>query len=687
MKRAITIPCLSLLIIFMVASVSHAQYFVTNRLTYTDTANWEPEISDNGYVIWFASDSGPEWDYEIFIYNGVNITQVTDNEYDEWFPKINNNWSVVWVGFVDGSDPEIFLNAEQITDNDYYDNGPRINDNGYVAWDGCPGGSDADCIGFDYEIFLYDGISTTQITENDFHEYGPRMNDSGHMAWVGGDNLEHYIEIFFYDGIEIIQITDNEFEALRFLDMNDSDQITWVGWYDVSGNGDIFLYDGGIIENLTNNDLWEDGPRINNSGYVSWWGSEADRQEIFLYNGVSMEQVSDIDALAIHTLEINEDGHVVWDALTGDGWDIYLYDGLGVTRLSIESGISAANPDINKNGYVVWTGYISEEDNTELFLSRPCDYDHDGYLPEYCDVPEDEVDCDDTDPDVNPGAEEICGDGIDNNCDGRIDYLFDCIRPVPIPVATDPLWFLELDGTIQIDEWEEAFVMDISMSRAPVWLYLLVDEDYLYVAVDDQSTSELGHLAGSAIYFDEDNNDAWPPVDGEEGGFGLTELDGETVLFFEGIYTQDDLVFFGEIVDSPPGVEGALSDAAGNVQSEWKISLHDSPLDGALEESIGLCIVATNGEVMTGVLRFDSVLTEPETFGDVLLGCRDADGDFHADMACGGGDCDDGDPDVNPEVVESKDVGNCKDGIDNDCDGFADGEDPECGGCFIHLVI
>jgi hypothetical protein len=34
-------------------------------------------------------------------------------------------------------------------------------------------------------------------------------------------------------------------------------------------------------------------------------------------------------------------------------------------------------------------------------------------------------DCDDADPAVNPGAEEVCGDEIDNNCDGEIDE--DCI--------------------------------------------------------------------------------------------------------------------------------------------------------------------------------------------------------------------------------------------------------------------
>ena len=43
------------------------------------------------------------------------------------------------------------------------------------------------------------------------------------------------------------------------------------------------------------------------------------------------------------------------------------------------------------------------------------------------------VDCNDTDPAINPDAPEVCDDGIDNNCDGFID---DCNQP-PIAEAGD----------------------------------------------------------------------------------------------------------------------------------------------------------------------------------------------------------------------------------------------------------
>jgi len=57
----------------------------------------------------------------------------------------------------------------------------------------------------------------------------------------------------------------------------------------------------------------------------------------------------------------------------------------------------------------------------------------------------------------------------------------------------------------------------------------------------------------------------------------------------------------------------------------------------------------------------------------VQCDCLDADQDGYADETCQGQDCDDADPAVNPDAVE-----NCYNGIDDDCNGFWDGEDPAC---------
>ena len=59
-----------------------------------------------------------------------------------------------------------------------------------------------------------------------------------------------------------------------------------------------------------------------------------------------------------------------------------------------------------------------------LFYEPSPDEDGDGYgvaAPGHEGQYEsDELDCDDSDPEINPAAEELC-DGIDNNCDDEID--------------------------------------------------------------------------------------------------------------------------------------------------------------------------------------------------------------------------------------------------------------------------
>jgi hypothetical protein len=87
----------------------------------------------------------------------------------------------------------------QLTNNSYGDYWPKINDNGYVVWRGFDGS--------DYEIFLYDGTTTTQITNNSYDDKYTQINDNGYVVWAGSDGSDD--EIFLYDGATTTQITNN----------------------------------------------------------------------------------------------------------------------------------------------------------------------------------------------------------------------------------------------------------------------------------------------------------------------------------------------------------------------------------------------------------------------------------------------------------------------------------------------
>ena len=54
-----------------------------------------------------------------------------------------------------------------------------------------------------------------------------------------------------------------------------------------------------------------------------------------------------------------------------------------------------------------------------------------------------DVDCDDANPDVNPAAGEVCGDGLDNNCNGQVDSDLACLDSCTAAVASNSYYGCE----------------------------------------------------------------------------------------------------------------------------------------------------------------------------------------------------------------------------------------------------
>ena len=237
------------------------------QLTDNSYYDYSPQINNNGYVVWSADY------YEIFLYDGISIKQITDSSYHDMYPQmvvnakpqINNNGYVVWESWdVDGIDHQIFLydgiGITQITDNHGgYD--PQINDNGYVVW------YRWDFNGGDYEIFLYDGISIKQITNNSYDDWTPQINNNGYVVWEGSDGSDH--EIFLYDGTGIKQISNNSYEDWN-PQINNNGYVVWEG-YD-SHDTEVFLYNGTSTIQITDNAYADDYPQLNDKGDIVWHG-------------------------------------------------------------------------------------------------------------------------------------------------------------------------------------------------------------------------------------------------------------------------------------------------------------------------------------------------------------------------------------------------------------------------------
>jgi serine protease len=92
---------------------------------------------------------------------------------------------------------------------------------------------------------------------------------------------------------------------------------------------------------------------------------------------------------------------------------LYAY-GTATDALGVHEALTSTALDLDEPGYDSTSGFGLLQIYGALLYGGCLDLDSDGYST--C-----EGDCNDSDATIYPGAEELCGDGLDDNCDGTID--------------------------------------------------------------------------------------------------------------------------------------------------------------------------------------------------------------------------------------------------------------------------
>ncbi|MEC7987191.1 MAG: putative metal-binding motif-containing protein [Myxococcota bacterium] len=244
------------------------------------------------------------------------------------------------------------------------------------------------------------------------------------------------------------------------------------------------------------------------------------------------------------------------------------------------------------------------EDNSSVDL----DSDQDGYLAS--------EDCNDNDAMINPGAIEVCDD-LDNNCDGNIDenvlssYYLD----------GDGDGFGDSQNYVESCQAPSGYVLngndcdDADPGRYPSAIEVCDD-------IDNNCNEEV----------DEDLGDLWY-YDGDGDGFGDDEQSQQACEQPEGYLLQG-----GDCQDDNADIFPGQDEICDDV---------DNNCDGNIDE-------------VGNILWFADV--DEDGYGDpnsTIASCTQPSG--HLDNSL---DCDDSNPAINPDAIES-----C-DGIDNNCNGI-----------------